>query len=287
MNKIELIKKIIMKKEFSQLPEKDVVLAFEKFNMEKYSDEEKVKLTRNLLRKVFSSFTSRKILFSKTKTSKIFSSSTKNIGLNKDEKWFLRKHLSTRERLPYYEKIYSRIFKGMGKNLSVIDLGAGINGFSYDYMNFGFKKIDFNVNYIAIEAMGQFVTLMNLYFENKKKENSGQAKAIHLSLFEIQELKKIIKKMKKPRIVFLLKTVDSIEMLKRDYSKKLISEISPLSDKFVISFSTRSMIKRKKFKVKRNWIINFIKENFEILDNFEFGGENYFVFKNKKSQKPL
>ena len=60
MNKIELIKKIIMKKEFSQLPEKDVVLAFEKFNMEKYSDEEKVKLTRNLLRKVFSSFTSRK-----------------------------------------------------------------------------------------------------------------------------------------------------------------------------------------------------------------------------------
>jgi len=272
---MEVLKKIIQKKEFSQLPEKDIVLAFEKFNNEKYSDEEKVKLTRGLLRKIFSSFTSRKLLVQKPKKSKIFSSFKKTTKRNRDEEWFLRKHLSTRERLPYYEKIYLRIFKGMSKNLSVIDLGSGINGFSYDY----FKKIGFNVNYIAIEAMGQFVSIMNTYFENKKLNKSSQAKAIHLSLFEIQEIKKIIKKMRKPRIIFLLKTVDSIEMLKRDYSKELILKISPLCDKFVISFPTRSMIKRKKFKVKRNWIINFIEENFEVLDVFEIGDEKYIVFK--------
>ena len=264
---MEVIKKIIEKKEFSQLPEKDILLAFERFNTDKYSVEEKVKLTRNLLRKIFSAVTSRKLLYPK----------------NKNEEWFLKKHLSTRERLPYYEKIYSRIFKDMNKNLSVIDLGAGINGLSYDY----FKKIGFNVNYLAIEAMGQFVSLMNKYFENKKLNKSDKAKAIHLSLFEIQEVKKIIKKTKKPRIIFLLKTVDSIEMLKRDYSKELILEISLLCDKFVISFPTRSMIKRKKFKVKRNWILNFIEENFEVLDVFEIGDEKYIVFKNKKFQKHL
>lgn len=257
MNKIELIKKIIKKKEFSELPNKDVLFAFENFDKEMYSDEEKIKLTRNLLRKVFSSFTSKKIFLPKDKT----------------EEWFLKKHLSTKERLPYYDKIYLKILKGMNKKLSIIDLGAGINGLSYNY----FKKIGFDVKYIAIEAMGQFVNLMNNYFKKEKLKG----KAIHLSLFELEKLKEIILKTKKPRVALLLKTIDSIEILEKNYSKKLIFEISPLCDKFVLSFSIRSMIKRKKFNAKRSWIINFIEENFEILNIFEFGGEKYFIFKNK------
>ncbi len=254
-SKRELIKKIILKKEFSKLPEKDIILAFEKFDKDIYSDEEKFKLTRDLLRKVFSAFTSRKILSSR----------------DKNEEWILKKHLSTRERFSYYEKIYNKIFKDFGKNISVIDLGAGVNGFSYNY----FKEIGFNVNYIAVEAVGQLVDLMNKYFTDKKLN----AFAIHKSLFEIQELKKIIKKTKKPRIIFLFKTIDSLEMLERDYSKKLISEIFPLVDEIVLSFPTRSMIKRKKFRVKRNWIMNFIKENFNILEDFEIGDERYIIFK--------
>jgi len=257
MNKIELIKKIIQKKEFSELPKKDVLLAFENFDKEMYSDEEKIKLTRNLLRKIFSSFTSKKILLPK----------------DKPEEWFLKKHLSTKERLPYYEEIYLKILKGMNRKLSIIDLGAGINGLSYNY----FKKIGFDVKYVAIEAIGQFVNLMDNYF----KKGKLKGKAIHLSLFELKKLKKIIIKTKEPRVVFLLKTIDSIEMLEKNYSKKLIFEISPLCDRFVISFSTKSMIKRKKFKAKRNWIINFIRENFEVLNFFELGGEKYFIFKNK------
>ena len=62
MNKQELIKKITEKKEFSNLPEIDVKLAFEKFENDKYLDEEKIKFTRDLLRKVFSAFMSQKIL---------------------------------------------------------------------------------------------------------------------------------------------------------------------------------------------------------------------------------
>ena len=86
----QLMQKIISRKEYSQLPMKDVELAFEKFDKEKYSDEEKVKLTRKLLREVFSSFTSQKLLSLK----------------ERDTEWILRKHVSTRERLPYYEKVY-------------------------------------------------------------------------------------------------------------------------------------------------------------------------------------
>jgi len=256
-SKQQLIKKIIEKKEFSKLPKKDVEMAFEQFDKDRYLDIEKIKLTRDLLRKIFSGFTSQKILSLK----------------NKDVEWILRKHLSTRERLPHYKEIYSRIFKNLEKQFSVIDLGAGINGFSYNYI----ENLRFNFDYLGVEAVGQLVDLMNFYFKN----NKVSGKAIHLSLFELEKIKQLIKKTKKPRIVFLFKTLDSLEMLKKDYSKKLLSEITPLVDRIVVSFATKSMLKRTRFKVNRKWIIDFIKENFDMLDDFEIGGERYFIFKNK------
>jgi hypothetical protein len=254
MNREEIMRAIISKKEFSQLPIKDVKLAFKKFERRQCSDEEKIDLTRDLLRKVFSAFTSGKLLSRK----------------DKEEEWILRKHLSTKERLPHYEEIYKRILKDCGEKINIIDLGAGINGFSYKY----FPK---KTSYIAIESIGQLVNLMNSYFEKNKIEG----KAIHESLFELEKIKRITKENKGEKIIFLFKVIDSLEMLERDYSKKLLREIVPLADKVVLSFATRSMLKREKFKVNRNWIRKFIQENFNILDEFEIGGEKYIVFNNK------
>ena len=73
--------------------------------------------------------------------------------------------------------------------------------------------------------------------------------------------------------------LDSLETLKRDYSKKLLLEIIPLAEKIVISFATESMVKRRKFHAKRNWIIDFVKERFKIIDDFELGGERYVIFR--------
>jgi hypothetical protein len=249
MNK-QILNKIKEKREFSQLPEKDIEMAYEQFEKRQATEEEKIRLTKGLLRKVFSAFISKKLLSLK----------------NKDEEWILRKHISTRERLPYYEEIYKRIL-GNYKSASIIDLGAGINGFSYKFFN---RKI----TYTAIESVGQLIDLMNYYF--KKKKVNG--KAIHLSLFELEKVKEVIKKEKKPRLVSLFKVIDALETLKRDYSKELISEIVSVSDKIVVSFATKSLGSREKFKAKRDWIVDFIKENFNLLDDFEFGGERYIVF---------
>ena len=271
MKKQELIFKIIQKKEFSQLPEKDVELAFEKYEKRQVSDEEKIRLTRELLHKVFSSFTSQKLLSPK----------------NKDEEWILRKHLSTRERmnvqrlsknsqtrerLPYYPELYEKLLVDYkNKEINIIDLGAGVNGFSYRYL----PK---NTNYLGVEAVGQLVELMNNYFGREKLN----ARAIHESLFDLEKIKKIILKTKSPRIIFLFKVLDSLEMLERDYSKKLLKEVALLADKVVVSFATQSMVKQRKFKVERYWILNFIKDNFEILEDFEIGGERYVVFRKDK-----
>ena len=259
MNNSELIKKITEKKEFSQLPQKDVELAFEKFEKRQVSDEEKIKLIRELLHKVFSSFSSSKLLSPK----------------NKNEEWILRKHLSTRERLPFYSEIYKRLLaEYKNKKISIIDLGAGVNGFSCKFL----QNLNFKVDYVGVEAVGQLVELMNNYFVNKKLN----AKAVHESLFELEKIKKIIAETKRPRIIFLFKVLDSLEMLESNYSKKLLKEIVPLVDRVVISFATRSMIKRKQFLVKRNWILNFIGENFQVLEDFEIGGEKYISFRTKQ-----
>ena len=251
MNQNELIKKITSKKEFSALPEIDVNKAFAQFDLEKYTDEEKIKLTRDLLRKVFSAFTSQKILNLK----------------DKDSEWILKKHLSTRERFNHYPELYNRILKN--KNATIIDLGAGVNGFSLNFM----KKVSWKGKYLSVEAIGQFINLMNFYF----KKNKLNAQAIHLSLFELEKIKNLIKKEKGEKIVFLFKTLDSLEMLERNYSKKLLLEIAPLVNKVVVSFATRSMVSRKKFMVNRGWIVNFIEDNFKILDDFELGGERYII----------
>jgi hypothetical protein len=248
MNKI-ILEKIREKREFSQLPEKDIEVAFKKFEKRQANEEEKIRLTRELLRKIFSAFISKKLLSPK----------------NKDEEWFLRKHISTRERLPYYKKIYERIFGN--KEASIIDLGAGINGFSY-------KFFTGKIKYIAIDSVGQLIELVNFYLKGKKLNG----RAIHLSLFEKEKVMNIIKKQGKPRIVFLFKVIDSLETLKRDYSKELISGIAPLAEKVVLSFATKSLGNREKFKANRNWIVDFIKSNFKVLDDFELGGERYIVF---------
>lgn len=248
-----VIEKIKEKREFSQLPEKDIELAFNNYSKRQTSEEEKIQLTKELLRKIFSAFISKKLLSLK----------------DKEPEWILRKHISTRERLPYYRKIYKRILKDY-KNVRIIDLGAGINGFSYNFL----QKIGIRADYIAVDSMGQLIQLMNLYF----KKNRINGEAIHLSLFEKEKIKKIIEKKKKPRIIFLFKVLDALESLKRDYSKELLNEIAPLADKVIVSFATESLGNRQKFKAKRNWIVDFIKENFNVLDDFEIGGERYLVF---------
>ena len=250
----EIYDRITSKKEFSQLPKQDVERAYSHFEKRQTTEEEKIKLTRNLLREAFSAFSSSKLLSLP----------------EKDAEWILKKHLSTKERANFYEEVYKRILGGFGRKISVIDLGAGINGFSYPF----FKKAGFDVSYTGIEAIGQLVFLTEQYF--KKKKIKG--KMVHMSLFDIEGLKKIIKKTEMPRAILMFKVIDSLEMLEPDFSKKLIMEIAHNTERGVVSFATESMIRRTKFRADRRWFIDFLKENFTILDDFEIGKERYIVF---------
>ena len=256
MGRNELISKICAKKEFSNLPKEDVERAFEKVSNESLLDEEKIKLTRNLLRKIYTAFLSEKILNAK----------------NKDAEWFLKKHLSTRERLPYYEKIYERVFKNLKGKVYVYDLGCGVNGFSYPFLS----KINKNIFYRGVEAVGQLISVQKNYFEKEK-----HASFFSESLFVIDKIKKIISKDKGKKVLFLFKVIDSLESLERNFSKKFLLEISGQVDEIVLSFASQSLGRGKKFFADRNWLKDFLMANFNILDDFKYGGEQYFIFTQK------
>jgi len=259
LSRQELIQKITSKREFSDLPKKDVEMIFDKFDNEKYLDEEKIKLSRDFLRKVYSVFASEKLLKNKSK----------------DFEWLLKKHISTKERFDSYKDLYERLFRNFdkNKNLAIFDLGCGINGFSYPF--FKQARKDLKIEYVGIEAIGQLVNLQNNYFQ-KEKING---KVIHESLFNIEKIKQILSQGQKPKIIFLFKVLDSLEMIKRDYSKTLLIELSKFVDEIIISFATKSLVKKKKFNVQRNWIVNFIKGNFKIINDFELANERYLSFK--------
>ncbi|OYT36766.1 hypothetical protein B6U91_00445 [Candidatus Pacearchaeota archaeon ex4484_71] len=250
----EIYERITKKKDFSLLPKKDVELVWKKFEKRNVSDSEKIRLTRDLLRKIYTVFASKKLFVLK----------------ERDEKWFLSKHISTRERIDYYSELYSRIFKKSSDKRAVFDLGAGVNGFSYFYL-------PRNTKYIGVEAVGQLVNLGNKYFEERKIDG----KMVHMSLFDLENLSGLFKGFRGDKTLFLFKVLDSLEMIKRDFSKEILLKLAPLVDRVIISFATESLLKRTKFRASRKWLHDFLAQEFEILDEFDLGGERYIVFKNR------
>ncbi len=250
-NEQDIITKIVEKKEFSDLPLLDVSRALSQIPKH-YSPEERVKLTRDLLRKCFSSFLSKSL----------FSKKEKSVTTT------LQKHLSTRERLAHYSEIYQRIFKSLPKSISVIDLGAGINGLSYSEMS-----KDRAVDYVGVEAVGQLSNLVEEYF----KKHNFQAQMISGSLFDQGMLADLCNSVKKPRVVLFFKVVDSLELLERNYSKNLLLFLKDRSERIILSFQTESLHKRNKFFAQRTWLTTFIDEHFSVLDDFTFSGERYFI----------
>ena len=181
----------------------------------------------------------------------------------------LKLHMSSKKR--DYEKFYSEIFVE-GDFKSVVDLGCGANGFSYGYLPRG-------ICYVGVEAVGQLVESSNEYF---KENGFGGACVVHGDLFDLDFVTSILKNAGKPRVVFMFQVVDALENLEKNFSKRFILEISKECEKIVLSLSTESLGGRKKFAVRRKWILDFLEENFLVERDFEIFGERIIILKNKK-----
>lgn len=241
------IEKIKQKRELSSLPDSIVKRTYN-------SENKDVKETRSLLRKYFGIFLTNKVL--------------KN---NLDPTSRLKNHISSKNR--NYEEFYTQISAHIKNPKTIVDLGCGTNGFSYNFLNNLYE----NINYIGIEAAGQIVDQTNKYF----KEEKISGKVYHEDLFEIKKIIEIIKNQKEPRTIFLFQVIDALESLEKDFSKKFIREISPYAEEMVISLPTKSIGGRKHFAVRRKWLTDFLEENFKVIIDFKIGLERVVIIKKK------
>ena len=230
---MSLIGEVKKKKEFSGLPDSVVERAL----MESNDD---VKEARSLLRKYFGVFLTNRIL--------------------KGKGALLGIHMSSKKR--DYGEFYSEIFDGISDVGSVVDLGCGANGFSYEFL----PK---DVEYLGVEAAGQLVKLMNSYFDEK----GFDARAVCLDLFDVEKVSDILRKAKKPRVVFMFQVIDALENMKRNFSKEFISAVMENAEVLVISLPMISLGGRKRFEVNRKWLVDFLESEFVVAKDFEMFGE--------------
>jgi len=242
-NKILEVKK---KREFSKLPDTIIARALEETKGD-------VGGARANLRKYFGVFLTNRVL--KLKDLEV-----------------LKYHLSTKKR--DYDALYLRIRELVGNVSSVIDLGCGVNGYSVEYL----RKYFGDIEYLGVEAAGQVVDNLNLFFAENKFIKSL---IVQDDLFDIGKINDLIEKTSKPRMVFLFQVVDALESFEKNYSKKLLMEIMGLSDFIVISLPLQSLSKGKKFAVNRAWLTDFLKEKFEILGDWNENGERFICIRNK------
>lgn len=184
-------------------------------------------------------------------------------------------HISSIERINFYQEFYQKIFEIIGKPKRILDISCGMNPFSLPFM-----RLD-NLMYICTEVKEEECEFINSYFEIISKYINLKAKAIKLDLFDLESSefqRNFIEKNKLIEfdVAFLLKLIPVMERLKRGISDYILSWIP--SNILVISGSKKSMVKGKKIGKKEENLIKriLIKNKLKIISKIEF--ENEFVF---------
>jgi hypothetical protein len=196
----------------------------------------------------------------------------RSYGLFRTEKDFLKEkdfdkilalHSSTKERLSFYHKLYERIFKITGKPKIILDLGAGVNPLSYNYLKT-------NPEYYAYDLSKEEVKIINNFF----KKNKIKGKAEILDLLNINK----IKQLPKADMAFLFKVTDVLDKGKGHKTSEEVIKAIP-ANFIVVSFPTLTISGKPMNHPRRGWIEMMCKRlnyEFKVLT---FENEIFYIIK--------
>lgn len=164
-------------------------------------------------------------------------------------------HLSSKERLPYYQKLYQKLQEKI-RYKTVLDLGCGLNVFSLPWMG--------KVAYYGVDVNKDDVEFCNTYLQK-----FGLVGGIRWG--DLLDFDTFVK----TDVCFLLKVLEGVETVKRGSTEKVLKKIT--SPYIVASFATQTLSGSKRISPRRlTW--------FEALvpgaEKFVLGPEVYYLIEN-------
>lgn len=229
-----------------------------------------VKEVRQLLRKVYGQYRiSEEIKHRRTLVDDLLKINFSESG--QILKKILATHTSTKERIPFYQRLYQKLFAITGKPGKIIDLGCGINPFSIPFM--GLPQL----TYYAYDISDEETELLLKYFSWLQKQSpylKGGAGTFDLSHW------KALQKLYTADVCFLFKMTDVLDRGKGHKASEMIIRDVP-APIVVVSFPTLTLSGKKMNNPKRKWIelmCQRLKYKFETL---EFINEIFYIIKKK------
>ncbi len=174
----------------------------------------------------------------------------------------LSMHRSSKERLPFYEKIYEEIFDITGGPNSILDLACGLNPFSYPFLGY-------EPDYYASDISPWMCGYIQDYFEMRQIEGESFV----LDLLEVPETG--FPSDIEADVCFLFKTLDSLESLEWDVSEKILKKIP--AEWLVVSFARQSLGGQKIDDDRRSWFEDIVEEEGWSFEKFEVPNESFYV----------
>jgi len=148
----------------------------------------------------------------------------------------LETHISTKERLPYYETLYKDIFGLIGVPNSIFDIGCGLNPISIPFMESAGLKLS-KIRYCATEMSLEDTNFIGNFFMKFKMESE---------VFPCNIVKEYGLLSKYPcDVCFAFKLFDVLESQEENISYKIIES---LKCKYLVASFSMKNIKNQKMK---------------------------------------
>lgn len=188
---------------------------------QKYLAKEVEKEARNLLHRIWASYFQIRPDFKKLLEIFRTNTSTKNGGGRTSS--ILRLQSSTRERIPFLDEFYRKIFAVTGSPQSIVDWGCGLNPLSWPWMN-----LPANCRYLGLDIDRDQIDFLNAIFKIASKSNF-QARLADVFIDQAPEAD----------IVFLLKLLPLLEHQQKGSSLEILKKQK--AKWLVVSFPTKSL----------------------------------------------